>query len=269
MATRMDRLLDATHRVEARHFWFRDLRRFLRPLLDRATGGRTGARLLDCGCGTGANLPLLARFASVWAVDLSAYGVGLARAAGFTRSARASVVQLPFGDATFDVVTSIDVLYSLDDEDEGRAVEEMYRVLKPGGAAILNFAAMRILRGDHSVLSEEVRRYDRGRVRTLLGRAGFRIDRLTYTNATLFPLVLVQRTVERAMGLASRDRAAEKMTIPPAPVNELLAAILALESVALRLVSLPFGSSLLCLAGKPVDSRRSTGAQVSTAYCLL
>jgi hypothetical protein len=37
-------------------------------------------------------------------------------------------------------------------------------------------------------------------------------------------------------------------------VNELLAGILALESVALRFVSLPFGSSLLCLARKPVNS---------------
>jgi len=254
MATRMDLLLDATHRVEARHFWFRGLRRFLRPLLERATGGRTGARLLDCGCGTGVNLPLLARFGPVWAIDLSAYGVGLARAAGFTRSARASVAHLPFGDATFDVVTSIDVLYSLDDEDERRAADEMHRVLKPGGAAILNLAAMRILHGDHSVLSEEVRRYDRERVHELLDRAGFRIDRLTYTNATLFPLVLTQRTIERALGLASCDRAAEKMTIPPAPVNELLAGILALESVVLRFVSLPFGSSLLCLARKRVNS---------------
>jgi hypothetical protein len=41
------------------------------------------------------------------------------------------------------------------------------------------------------------------------------------------------------------------MRVPPAPINELFAGLLALESVVLRVVSLPVGSSLLCLARKP------------------
>ncbi len=249
----MDALLDATHRVETRHFWFRGLRRFLRPLLARATAGRPAARLLDCGCGTGANLPLLARFGSVCAIDPSAFGVEVARGAGCARLARATAAQLPFAAATFDVVASIDVLYCLDDEAERHAVEEMYRVLKPGGALILNVAAMRILRGDHSVLAREVRRYDRAGLRALLERAGFRVRKITYSNASLFPLVLAQRALERAAGLSSRERAARKMRMPPEPVNALLAAVLALEAAVLRVTSLPFGSSLLCLAMK--DSR--------------
>ncbi len=252
----MDLLLDATRRVESRHFWFRGLRRFLAPLLADATRGRMPVRLLDCGSGTGVNLPVLGRYGEVWGVDLSAYGVGLARAAGYGRMARASVARLPFPDAVFDVVTSLDVLYCLDEEDERRAVGEMYRVLRPGGAAIVNVAAMPILRGDHSILSAELRRYDRGRLRTVLESAGFRIDRLTHTNASLFPLVFAQRLLERRAGLASAEGAAEKLTVPPAPLNELLAGILAVESVVLHFTSLPFGSSLLCLARKPerVDS---------------
>ncbi len=247
----MDLLLDATQRVEARHFWFRGFRRFLRPLLGRATRGRMSARVLDCGSGTGVNLPLLGRYGKVWGVDLSAHGVGLARGAGFPLTACASVAHLPFPDATFDVVTSLDVLYCLDDEDEERAVEEMYRVLRPGGAAIVNVAAMRILRGNHSVLSGERRRYDRARLRALLESAGFHIERLTHTNATVFPLVLAQRAIERLAGLASPAAAAKKLTVPPAPLNGLLTGVLAAESVVLRFVSLPFGSSLLCLARRP------------------
>jgi SAM-dependent methyltransferase len=247
----MDLLLDATHRVEARHFWFRALRRFLTPLLERAAGDRPDARLLDCGCGTGVNLPLLARYGSAWAVDLNRYGLGLARQAGFTRCARATVASLPFPDACFDVVTSIDVLYSVSDDDERRAVNEMFRVLKPGGFAILNLAAMRILRGNHSVLAEEVRRYERPDVRALLWRAGFTIERLTYTNAILFPLVLGQRLLERTLGLASPDEAAVQLRVPAAPVNGVLSGLLAVESLLLRVMPAPFGSSLLCLARKP------------------
>jgi SAM-dependent methyltransferase len=246
----MDLLLDATHRVEARHFWFRGLRRFLAPLLRHATAGRLNARILDCGCGTGVNLPLFARYGTVWAVDLNRFGLGLARQAGFTRCARATVASLPFPDACFDVVTSIDVLYSLSDGDERVAVDEMFRVLEPGGFAVLNLAAMRILRGSHSVLAQEVRRYQRADARALLERAGFVIERLTYTNATLFPLVLGQRVLERLLGLASPHEAAAQLRVPAAPLNALMTALLAVESAWLRVLPAPFGSSLLCLAKK-------------------
>ncbi len=252
----MDLLLDRTRRVETRHFWFRGFRRFVRPLVERAARGRRDQRLLDCGSGTGVNLAWLARFGRAWGVDLNAYGVALARSAGHARTARASVARLPFRDAAFDVVTSFDVLVCLSEEDERRAADEMFRVLRPGGAAVVNVAAMDILRGNHSVLSEEVRRYDRARLRGLLEAAGFAVERLTHTNTTLFPLVLVQRTLQRAVGLASPDRAAEGLRVPAAPVNEVLAGLLAVESVALRVVSFPFGSSLLCLARKPEAVRR-------------
>ncbi len=248
----MDRLLKATHRVGMQHFWFRGLRGFLRPLLERAVREPRTASILDCGCGTGVNLPLFSRYGSVCAVDLNEYGVGLARAGGFARCARATVASLPFRDRTFDLVTSIDVLVCLDEDDERRAVEEMYRVLKPGGAAILNLAAMQILHGDHSVLAQERRRYDRPRVRRLLTDAGFLIERLTHTNASLFPIVFAQRTLQRIVGTSPADGTAEKWQVPPAPVNEMLTGILALESLALRVVSFPFGSSLLCLARKPL-----------------
>ena len=75
--------------------------------------------------------------------------------------ARASVTAVPFPSATFDLVTSFDVLYSLDEADERTAVAEMFRLLKPGGFAIVNVAAMPTLTGDHSVLSRERRRYTR------------------------------------------------------------------------------------------------------------
>lgn len=247
----MDLLLGRTHRVETRHFWFRGLRRFLRPLLVRAAAGRRGLRLLDCGCGTGANLPLLGSFGSVHAIDLSDYGLRLAQSAGFALTARASAASLPFPDGAFDIATSIDVLYCLEEEDERRAVSEMHRVLTPGGRAIFNVAAMDILHGNHSVLSEEIRRYNRPRLRSLLAGAGFEIEHLAYTNSLLFPLVLAQRTVERVAGLATPGKAAEKMRVPPAAINEPLAAVLAVEGMVRRLLPLPFGSSLLCLARKP------------------
>ena len=105
---------------------------------------------------------------------------------GRTRLARATVAAAPFASQAFDVVTSFDVLYSLETDVERAAVAEMHRLTRPGGSIIVNVAAMEALRGDHSVLSQEVRRYSRSSLHDLLSRAGFSVVRLTYTNASLF-----------------------------------------------------------------------------------
>jgi ubiquinone/menaquinone biosynthesis C-methylase UbiE len=251
--TRVDRLLEATARAEREHFWFHGFRRFVSPLLARAAAGRPGLRLLDCGCGTGSNLSLLlGRYGEAWGFDLTWTGLEFARGFGVTRVAQASVSAVPFPAAAFDIVTSFDVLYCLPDDVEHAAVREMWRVLKPGGAAIVNVPAMNVLRGNHSVFSAELRRYDRAGLRALMESADFRIECITYTNATLFPLMAVARSAQRVAGLtADQDTLPREIMVPAGPVNAALSAVLAVEARIVQAVAMPFGSSLLCLARKP------------------
>src|SRR6267142_4830140 len=135
---RVEHLLRATAKAEARHFWFRGFRAFVTPLLQQAAAGRVRPLLLDCGCGTGANLELLERFGRAYGFDLSEVGLRIGRAEGRMRLARATVTAVPFATASFDIVTSFDVLYSLEHADEQKAIREMFRVLKPGGFAVVN-----------------------------------------------------------------------------------------------------------------------------------
>lgn len=247
----MEHLLRATAQAEKRHFWYRGLRAFVTPLIKRAVADRPNPLILDCGCGTGANLDLLGRFGRAYGFDLSETGLSIGRSEGRLRTARASVAAVPFRTASFDLVTSFDVLYSLETPDELTAVAEMFRLLRPGGHALVNVAAMNLLRGDHSVLSREVRRYSRAGLRTLMTHAGFRIDRITYTNASLFLPMAAARAVQRLRGLSHEAHAQTDFTVPPAPINAALSAVLQIESAWLRLADAPFGSSLLCLARKP------------------
>ena len=60
---------------------------------------------------------------------------------------------------------------------------------------------MDVLRGDHSVLSQEVRRYSRSDLERLVTGAGFTIVRLTYTNIALFLPLAGLRMVQRWRGL--------------------------------------------------------------------
>lgn len=248
----MDHLLRATAKAEASHFWFRGFRRFVRPLLRKAAAGRSGLQLLDCGCGTGRNLELLAEFGRPFGFDLTEVGLAIGRDAGRARLARANIAAIPFADSTFDIVTTFDVLYSLPEPVEHAAVREMFRVLKPGGAMVVNVAAMESLRGNHSVLSRELRRYSHRSLSRLLMEAHFSIERITYTNATILPAVMAARALQRRRGLRAEEHAAEDFQLPSAPVNALFSAALTAESWWLAAGgSNPVGSSLLCLARKP------------------
>jgi ubiquinone/menaquinone biosynthesis C-methylase UbiE len=244
----MDRLLEATARAERDHFWFRGFRRFMAPLLAEAVRECPAPAILDCGCGTGHNLSMLRQYGRATGIDLTWTGLLHAKRGGERHIAQATATSLPFADAGFDVVTSFDVIYALDDDAEAAALREMFRILRPGGHLVLNVAAMDMLKGNHSVLGGEVRRYSRAMLTGHLRRAGFEIRRISYTNATIFPVVATARFLQRRSGLQESQR---DISIPPAPINAALSAALAVEAGLLRIFDMPFGSSLMALARKP------------------
>jgi SAM-dependent methyltransferase len=252
----VDGLLDATAQAEERHFWFRGLRRNARALLETALDGRPVELIIDCGAGTGRNLDWLQTIGPAVGVELSPTGVRHARRLG-RRIARGSVTHLPFPDESADITTSFDVFVCLDDAAERQAVREMWRVLKPGGIALINTAALEILRGAHSTLGGEVRRYTRRHLSNILGRDGFTVERMTFTNMVTFPLLLAIRSTDRLTGRGATASTAE-LTVPIAPVNALFNAALRAESGLLPYVNLPIGSSILCVARKNVSKGPTT-----------
>jgi SAM-dependent methyltransferase len=244
----MDRMLEATALAEDRHFWFRGLRRNARLLLRDALAGRRPERIVDCGSGTGRNLDWLSEFGPAVGVERSPVGLRVGRSRG-RRLVQASVTHLPLPDACADVATSFDVLYCLDDESERLALDEMWRVLKPGGLVLLNVAALNILHGSHSVLTMERRRYTPERLAARLTRAGFSLGRMTFTNMLTFPLTLAVRFSERLTGSAATASEAD-LQVPAAPINAVLSGVMAIDGGLLRLINLPIGTSLLCVAQK-------------------
>jgi ubiquinone/menaquinone biosynthesis C-methylase UbiE len=104
-------------------------------------GDVTGKRVVDFGCGSGANTALLAhRGAHVWAIDISEdlLRLGQRRLAVSGRAGEATFIagsahDLPFPDGSIDVVFGIAILHHLDLDLVSR---EVRRVLKPGGRAI-------------------------------------------------------------------------------------------------------------------------------------
>lgn len=246
----MDRLLELTHRAEQTHFWFRGFRRFVAPMLAQAAGKRTHLRLLDCGCGTGNNLAMLGRHGTAFGFDITFRGLEFARQYGHRRIAHASIGAIPFPDATFDIVTTFDVLYGLPEDLEQAAVREVVRVLKPGGHALFTVAALESLRGGHGSFANELRRYTTTSIAALLERHGLEVVRVSYTHCAVFPVVYAVRAWQRWRGGGTAKPSEAEITVPAAPVNALLTAALTVESWLLRAVNMPVGSSAICLARK-------------------
>lgn len=241
-------MLAATAAAEDRHAWFRNLRRVAQQTLRQAAPARRFGRILDCGAGTGRNLDWLGDFGQPVGVELTPLAVAVGRAKG-RPLIRGSVTHLPFADGTFDLATSFDVLYCLDDHAERQALSEMYRVLAPGGLVLVNVCALEILRGAHSALTHEVRRYTRRQLAERLTSARFQVERITYTNAALFLPTLASRGLERLSGRAEHASEGD-LTVPSPIVNRALNVVLWSEAQLLKRVNLPVGTSVMAVARK-------------------
>src|SRR5258708_14863553 len=97
--------------------------------------GKPRPRILDVGCGTGANLQMLAEFGAAEGVDVSAEALDFCRARGLGAVRQGAAESLPYEDTQFDLVTALDVVEHLDDDVAG--LREMFLVLRPGGRLLL------------------------------------------------------------------------------------------------------------------------------------
>ncbi|HEY0603687.1 MAG TPA: class I SAM-dependent methyltransferase [Herpetosiphonaceae bacterium] len=236
--------------VEGAHWWYRGMRAISAAWLDRVYGQRRDLRVLDTGCGTVGNGEFLQRYGCVTGLDLSALALQLGWHRLPGKLTRGSVVTLPFRDAAFDLVTSFDVLYHRAVINEGAALAETMRVLRPGGRFLVRLPAYRWLSSKHDRSVHGRYRYTAAETQTLLTEAGFEIERLSYINTLLFPVVLLQRLSERV--LPQLEQSGSDLELPNPLVNRTLQTAMYTEAAWLRGGGrFPFGLSILALARKP------------------
>ena len=245
----MSDLLELTAQAEATHFWFHGFRGYVAPAIRRIAAGRRNLDIIDCGCGTGYNLQhLLAPYGRTFGFDFNPDAMRRARSAR-RPLVRADIQRIPFTSNTFDLATSFDVVQSV--PDDRAAVSEMARVLKPGGSVVLNVTALDLLRGDHSDVWGELRRYTRERAVALVQSAGLEPSRISYLFGSLVPLMLAVRQAQAMRRSYRAPTGDEDLTVPSAPVNAALTALVRAEVAVASRVTMPFGSSLLIVGRKP------------------
>lgn len=160
-------------------------RRLRRDTVERA-GVAPGHSVLDVGCGTG-SLTLAAKAVAgpagdVHGIDPSPEMIAVSRKKAARAHAgvdfRPGVIEdLPFPDASIDVVLSSLMLHHLPDDLKRKGLAEIVRVLKPGG----RFFAVDMAPGSHGSLGQLVARHfihqdraDLSSMRPMFSDAGFR-----------------------------------------------------------------------------------------------
>jgi SAM-dependent methyltransferase len=231
---------------EERHWWLASRRAIVLDWIEQRYAGRDDLRILDVGCGTGLMLHQLSRYGEVAGVDLSDEALAYCRARGCQNVQKASVLELPFPDRSFDLVTAVDVLeHTVDDRE---AVREWARVLKPGGRLVIFVPAHQWLWSLQDEISGHQRRYTSRTLRLPVEASGLRIERQSYVSALLLPMILVGRQWLKVYRRFREVRT--ENDLHPAWSNGILGRIFRAEIPILRRINLPTGSSILCVAAK-------------------
>lgn len=234
--------------LEERLWWFRGQRQILNELLDPLAAGYQSA--LEAGCGTAYQSRELARRYGwrMTPLDLSVEGLKHGQRLGVAGLVQGDLQCLPFKNEAFDAVLSLDVIVHFAAGEEGRAFEELARVLRPGGLFVVRVSALNMLRSRHSIFTHEKQRFTASHLRRCADAAGVDALRVTYANSLLMPVALFKfRVWEPLTGAEPASGVAEM----PGWLDAIFGGLLAIEAKLIGWgINLPIGQSVLLVGRK-------------------
>jgi SAM-dependent methyltransferase len=236
-------LFQRFYEIEDAHWWFVARKAIVLGLLDRYVPEKPQRLVLDAGCGTGGLLTDLARYGKVVAADFLEEAVEFCRRRGH-EIVQCSVLETPFRAGSFDVILGLDLIEHL--EDDLAALQDLYRICKPGGFLCVTVPAYQFLWSHHDVLNHHKRRYTKPQLEQQLKSANFRVLRCSYFNSFLFPCIVVGSMLGRSVG----EELGPEWNIPHRAINSSLCKVFASEFPLLKWFDLPFGGSILAIAQK-------------------
>lgn len=237
--------------LERSHFWWRTRR----DLVVKLVAGLPFEfpTVLDVGCGSGVTAQILAESGS------SVVGVDIDPEMPSMPGERFQYLCGDFLDLSadlgeFDVVLALDAVEHF--EDERAVLRAMYTNVRPGGVAIVTVPAYDWLWSSHDTENHHFRRYTRNLLARAMSDVGFTIERVGY----LFGGLLAPKA---AVSLIEGDgsRAVTIADVPNSAINRVAGSYFRLETgIASRFRNfLPFGTSVVAVAGKPSKSDPASG----------
>ena len=227
--------------LDQRHWWYCARREVVAALIERVVRPPANAAILEIGCGTGHNFPMLSQFGHVDALELD----DQARSIAEKRLGR-SIMSAPLPELAgvperhYDLVGAFDVIEHIDDD--AAAVRSIAGKLKPGGKFVMTVPAHQWMWSAHDTVNHHKRRYSKRRLAQLIEGSPLKLDAVGYFNSLLFPVAIAERMASKALGKDGGD-----LALPPAPLNAALKRTFAAERHLIGRVPLPPGLSLFAV----------------------
>ena len=231
--------------IQKKHWWFVTRKNIVLDFIDRYLTKDDQVKVLDIGCGSGLMLNALEEVGQTFGMDMSDEAICFSKEI-FNGRVEKGVLpdQLPYQDNFFDLITALDVIEHIgNDIDSIRAIRSL---LAPGGKCILTVPAYMFLWSSHDEMNQHKRRYTLSKLNEKLVQAGFTVEKISYYNTFLFPVVFLVRMLNNVL---KRDGSSD-MNMPGCVMNYVLKKIFGVEKYLLRYFNLPFGVSVLAVVRK-------------------
>lgn len=235
---------------EDTYWWYIALKSTVFSFIKKYAPTTDSLYFLDAGCGTGGILEEARNFFSI-GFDIAPEAIEFCQKRELPNILQASVLEIPLASHRIDIAVSLDVICNVGKSHIQTAIQEFSRVLKPGGILVLNLPAYNFLQSQHDKAVHIRHRFIRRELKAYLKDGGFSIEKLTYRNTLLFPLIALIRLGER---IFTQKNAPAQSDLKPLPgfINQFLLKLLTLETKLLlwSKLNFPFGLSLFCVARK-------------------
>lgn len=240
------REFETSFKVEEKYWWFVGQNQLVQKFLKQFYSQNKTYSFLDVGCGTGITLSLLSQYGKAQGIDIAEEAIYFCRKRGFTIK-KSDVMDIQFPDNSFDAVTVLGVFYHKGVTYDMKGFQEAYRILKPNGRIFFLDCAMPSLYGKHDIAFHGIRRYTKKELRQKLEKAGLTVERISYYNMLLFPIVYVKRKLEKLSSAPPKSEVSENIN----PIlNKILTKIYCTELSLLKYFNFPVGVNILAVARK-------------------
>jgi len=231
--------------IQKKHWWFVTKKKIVMDMIDRFIDKKNDMNVLDIGCGSGLMLNALEGIGQAHGMDMSDDAIKFSKEIFSGRVEKGFLPdKIPYDENYFDLITALDVIEHVDEDVQ--SLKAMRSRLKDGGKAVITVPAYMFLWSAFDDMNEHKRRYTLTELNEKLIAAGFKVEKISYYNTLLFPIVYVVRMLNNIL---NRDGASD-VDMPSAPVNYILEKIFGLEKMLLKYMNLPFGVSVVAVVIK-------------------
>jgi len=231
--------------IQKKHWWFVTRKNVVLDVIKRYLAKNEQIKILDIGCGSGLMLTSLDKMGETYGMDMSDEAIRFSKEIFNGRVEKGALPdQLPYEKDFFDLITALDVIEHIDNDTD--SISAIRSLLAPGGKAVFTVPAYMFLWSPHDEINEHKRRYTLPELKKKLVDAGFTVEKISYYNTFLFPVVFIVRMLNNGL----KRYGASDMDMPSTPLNYVLKKIFGIEKYLLRYFNLPFGISVLAVVRK-------------------